>query len=402
MAIADRPLDQIVEMDVQALVDAKASESDTLDFKLELPGRSEKDIVGLAADVAAFANTKGGDIVYGMDEEEGVATELFGVPAEGLDRAILRLDEIINSRVKPTVHSLRFHPVTLASGRIAVVLRIPRSWNGPHAMINGDWLRFVVRRSRNNATLNVGEVHEASRRSARAIERKRAFRAERIAKVIANETPVILPPWPKLAFHLMPLTITDSGERIDLERFRQAGIYWHSAHPLGIVSTHVRYNFDGLLRQGDESSTYQPSAYVQFFRDGTLESVSAYSLQDRSSSAKLIASDLFERSLITGLGTYLRLYQAINMPLPLVMMVTLTGVEGYSIQLPPGSNFVEVGELFDRDILVVPEVIIDSYQHEANPSVILRPCFDAVWNASGWSRSMNYDANGAWRGGASR
>jgi len=53
-------------------------------------------------------------------------------------------------------------------------------------------------------------------------------------------------------------------------------------------------------------------------------------------------------------------------------------------------------ELFtiDRDILLLPEVLVDEFSAET-PQV-LRPAFDALWQACGFERSQNYDASGNW------
>jgi len=48
----------------------------------------------------------------------------------------------------------------------------------------------------------------------------------------------------------------------------------------------------------------------------------------------------------------------------------------------------------DRDVLIVPDVLIEKYLFDL-PRV-LRPAFDAVWNACGRVRSLNYDAEGNW------
>lgn len=48
----------------------------------------------------------------------------------------------------------------------------------------------------------------------------------------------------------------------------------------------------------------------------------------------------------------------------------------------------------DRDMLPVAEVMIENFGGQ--PHTILRPIFDAVWNAAGWPRSMNYDEQGNW------
>jgi len=50
----------------------------------------------------------------------------------------------------------------------------------------------------------------------------------------------------------------------------------------------------------------------------------------------------------------------------------------------------------DRDALLVPEVMVESFEFDS--AEILKPILDAVWNATGWPRSMNYDESGKWIG----
>jgi hypothetical protein len=49
----------------------------------------------------------------------------------------------------------------------------------------------------------------------------------------------------------------------------------------------------------------------------------------------------------------------------------------------------------DRDYLLIPEILVESYDTPA--SEILRPAFDAVWQACGFPRSLNYDEQGNWQ-----
>jgi hypothetical protein len=50
----------------------------------------------------------------------------------------------------------------------------------------------------------------------------------------------------------------------------------------------------------------------------------------------------------------------------------------------------------DRDALIIPEIIVENY--ECNPAEVMRPLFDAIWNAAGWERSRNYNETGQWVG----
>jgi hypothetical protein len=74
-------------------------------------------------------------------------------------------------------------------------------------------------------------------------------------------------------------------------------------------------------------------------------------------------------------------------------MVSFLGVKGYWIK---PDNFGAEGHPIDRDVLLLPEVLLDSY--EVDFAAVMRPVFDAVWNAAGWQYSVNYDDDGRWRG----
>ena len=52
------------------------------------------------------------------------------------------------------------------------------------------------------------------------------------------------------------------------------------------------------------------------------------------------------------------------------------------------------GDKIDREILLLPETIVESYETKAEK--ILRPCFDSIWNACGFPKSLNYNDAGDW------
>jgi hypothetical protein len=73
---------------------------------------------------------------------------------------------------------------------------------------------------------------------------------------------------------------------------------------------------------------------------------------------------------------------------PFYVMLTMIGVKGYTMMENP-SDFplgeIPHGNPIDRDPLVLPEIMIDSFSTdiiEATKSI-----FDALWNAAGWPES---------------
>jgi hypothetical protein len=48
----------------------------------------------------------------------------------------------------------------------------------------------------------------------------------------------------------------------------------------------------------------------------------------------------------------------------------------------------------NRRIVLLPDVLIQDFAQPLESTC--RPIFDAVWNAGGYPKSMNYDDNGNW------
>jgi predicted HTH transcriptional regulator len=84
-----KPFEQIAEDDLLALITDAVSEDRTIDYKGELPGYSDGDKKEVLADVSSFANTSGGDLVFGIDEAEGLPTQL-----DGFESANAKIDTI--------------------------------------------------------------------------------------------------------------------------------------------------------------------------------------------------------------------------------------------------------------------------------------------------------------------
>ena len=79
---------------------------------------------------------------------------------------------------------------------------------------------------------------------------------------------------------------------------------------------------------------------------------------------------------------------------PLLVFLTLLGVKGYSLAVPQ-RHFGHDPPKIDRDILALPETIVESYEIKA--ANILRSSFDFVWNACGFERCLDYDEAGEYK-----
>ena len=176
MSIHDVPLSQVDARTLDALVANAVAESRYLDYKERLPGDSDADKKEFLADVTAFANSAGGDLIYGVKErrESGKATgepeEVVGLPDIVLDDVLLRLDATLRTGMNPRIPGLVLHPVLRPPGPPCLVIRIPRSPHGIHMVTYKGSSRFYGRGTNGCFELDWGQIRSgfpASRGRAR-------------------------------------------------------------------------------------------------------------------------------------------------------------------------------------------------------------------------------------------
>jgi predicted HTH transcriptional regulator len=92
MLFGGRRVADITEADIRGLLGTVA-EGTGVDYKLAI-GRNDEAKREFGADTTSFANTEGGYILVGLDEVDGIASEITGVDADDLDAEILRLENL--------------------------------------------------------------------------------------------------------------------------------------------------------------------------------------------------------------------------------------------------------------------------------------------------------------------
>lgn len=390
MAIGDRPLDSITEADLLELVSNSTPELKVLEFKRDLPGRSDNDKKEFLYDVASFANAIGGDLVYGIREAKGQAQELIGLHLENPDAEALRLENQIRDGIEPRIPGLQVRYIPLRDSRYAFVIRVPRSWVGPHWVKFGGSYKFYSRNSAGKYPLDYGELRGLFALSETRVERLRQFRTERLGRIIAGDTPVLLKEEPKAVLHVCPWGAFDPGAAITTQESNGQVDMWT---PLCSYSfRQVRYNFDGLYSNSPSSRDGVSNSYLQLFRNGCIETVTA-DLTSEEDNKRLFYIYPLEKGVFEALRQFHKLQQHFGIEPPLVIMISLLGLKGYKL-VAEGSRWLFEPTLIDRNELVVPEVVLENFDYE--PEQVMRPAFDAIWNAAGWQRSMSYDDQGKW------
>src|SRR5581483_4382480 len=118
----DIPLEQITHAHLLHFVQEKWPEGKTVDYKRDLYGSRDEDKKELLKDVSSFANTQGGDLLIGVDEDRGLPAAIPGVGVDP-DKEKLRLEEIIRRGIEPRIEFGIHHIVTPAS-TVVLLIRV--------------------------------------------------------------------------------------------------------------------------------------------------------------------------------------------------------------------------------------------------------------------------------------
>ena len=384
-----KSVDQITEEDLQALKDNSVSEGKTIEYKQSLPSKSDSGKKEFLADVSSFANASGGDLIYGVSESKGIITAIDGLEVDDIDQEISRLENIIRTGIEPRTPSYRIQPVELKNSKYVLIIRVRQSWIGPHRVIFNKDYQFYSRNSNGKYPLDVGELRVAFNLSETITERIRKFREDRLAKIIANETPVPFYDSAKIVLHLIPIISFNPAQSYDI---REIASHPTRIPPIYSGGGNSRYNLDGFLTHCDDQERKSYS-YVQLFRNGIIEAVEGLLLEPHKGQL-IIPSIAYEQELIKSFADYLSLLKTLDVEPPIFIFLTLLGVKGYSMSVDRFKFPTRRSHTIDRDILLLPEVIMQSYDDRAEDA--LRPCFDSIWNACGFPRSWNYNDEGEW------
>lgn len=390
----DKPLNQIAFADLDQFVREKWPEGKTVDYKRDPYGNRDEDKKELLKDVSSFANTQGGDILIGVDEDKGVPVGIPGVAVPDIDKEKLRLEEIIRRGLDPRIDFGIHHVLTPASSAV-IIIRVQESLLFPHRVVfQGKFGEFWARSSAGKYSMDTDELRRAFTLSATIYEQIKAFRSERVVQVSKGETPLPLKPGGKLILHLVPVASFRSRQLFDVATMPDLATRFP---PMGTSGWDHRLNLDGHVsyRSGREDRICR--SYTQFFRNGTVEAVLCDVVLEKKDEGKLLLAGYYERTLTQEQRPVTRLLDGlrhVGIQPPVWGFLTITGVKG--ARIPTDSDFGDENRAIDRDTLMLPEFVINDLAADA--AALLRPAFDLVWNASGFLRSFNFDTDGKWVG----
>lgn len=365
----------ITKVDIDFLITNATLEGKTLEYKEKLPDNSDSEKKEFLADVSSFANSIGGDLIFGIETKDGNPVKIKGISVANIDSEISRIENIIRDGIYPRI---KCHILSIETDDSkAILIRVDQSWISPHRVIFKNWGKFFARNSNGKYEMDVEELRTSFNLSDSISQKITNFRMDRIAKIISGDAHLPMLDGAKISVHLIPLQAFISKSDLAIGAIRNL-VTDTNFKPMRSYGWSWIVNLNGVATycKGEENKAH---TYTQFYRNGIIEAVDQSMLEQNAETKTLPMP--YQTVIQESVEGYLKLQQKLGINTPIFVFITLIGVGGYKIGYDRFNyTYDDDHPIKERDLLL-PEVSIEDFNVDVKKA--LAPIFELVWNATG-------------------
>ncbi len=389
----DIDIEKLDEQVLLRLIADGVAEAKHIEYKRDLPKDRKEDRLEFLRDASSFANAEGGLLFFGVTEESGVPEDLPGVDTADADQDILRLESMLRDNVDPRIERVLSKPVPLSNGRLALVMRIPKSWRAPHMIVmdGRDNAQFYTRASNGKHRMDLSELRSVLAGSLSRSAQLQEFRRQRLWRILARELPEPLQEGPVTALHLLPASLAEPHRQLDVLAFSSNSEARQALAPYYCDT--ARFCLDGYIMAAGAGKGDR-WRYLLAFRNGAIELVRRHdSYEDRG--LKRLPGNRVEDRVRGDVEAALEILRRASVQPPVFVSFSLLGARGLGFG---HTRLQRTGDdsdpVFEQDEMVLRDIELDTYPASADE--VARPLLDSLWNAAGYACSRSFDMNGKW------
>lgn len=156
----------ITQQQLQDLIDNKVFENKELEYKDysftngKMPDKQKDKFM---KEIAAFANTNGGTIIIGIQEDDDrlpIRLNGAGLSMGEFDNWLSSFRQLVLSRIRPHLHGVECIPIKLNENNIAIVISVPKSYARPHSFWDGNKDEFFIRYANGITYMDIDDLRK--------------------------------------------------------------------------------------------------------------------------------------------------------------------------------------------------------------------------------------------------
>lgn len=398
MNLLGKKIENVSEDDIKRLVSNGVSESKTLDYKRELKIETGDDRKEFLYDIASLANTEGGAIVYGIEEQKdsqgqntGIPSQITGITIHNKDKLIQKVEDLAKNNIEPHLNSLNIKHI-IVDGLEILIIGVPKKIGMPHMVTYNSTNKFYKRRNSGKYLLDVHELNNSFLNSFTIKEAANNFREQRIQEV--RELKFL----PKLdiigSYFLHVIPLGHLGESIiDISDEEKLNFLLEKLKPHNSKGYDYRYNLDGLIIFAADRNNKIPYSYIQFFRNGTLEFYTSHlHFPKKNEPDKLdFYGQSFEYITLRYIQTAFDVLKYYQVEPPFAVFISLFDLDNAVVHTQNQNMWMNATEVIGKNQLLFPAVVFDDTTQDISKK--MKSTFDILWQAGNFTKSPFYNDN---------
>jgi hypothetical protein len=133
--------------------------------------------------VCSFANADGGDLIFGISENNGVASQIIPIPIDNIDKFELELRNVLLA-IQPSMPTVEFNFIPVNNDYI-VVVHIEKGFFKPYMTVENQTIfRFFVRHGNHKEAMSYSEISNSFLQAPSLSNEIKRFRLERISALL--------------------------------------------------------------------------------------------------------------------------------------------------------------------------------------------------------------------------